>query len=197
MALDGVPTVLAFERTVGDEIQGVVPDGRAAVEVVTRLVRCGAWRIGLGVGAVTHPLPESTRAARGAAFIVAREAVEAARRSPVHVALRLDGAAPRIVGPGGYGAEQSPDGEEAGVGLDLAEAAEGSLWLLIGLLRRRTDEGWTVVDDMDRGLSGQAIAQRLGVTPSAVSQRLRRAGYVEGRRGAALCAGLIDGCLRP
>lgn len=201
-------SVLPFERTVGDELQGVVSRGRDAVDVVTKLVRLGGWRMGLGIGGVELPLPGSTREARGPAFIAARTAIEAARRSPVDLALRVapqgwggDTSRPNSV----VGAERYPTdvmGEVAELVDDddvMAdyELAESALWLLTGLLRRRSEEGWTVVEARDAGESGRAIARRLGVSGSAVSQRLRRAGYDEGVRGATLCATLIDRCQRP
>ena len=40
-ALSGVPTVLRFERTAGDEFQGVLDDPAVVVDVVRRLIRDG------------------------------------------------------------------------------------------------------------------------------------------------------------
>ncbi|HYH26522.1 MAG TPA: hypothetical protein VD834_14335, partial [Blastococcus sp.] len=73
----GVPTLLPFERTAGDEFQGVLDDPDAVVDVAMRLVRMGGWSIGIGAGAVQTPLPSSTRAATGPAFLCARRAVDA------------------------------------------------------------------------------------------------------------------------
>ncbi|MDP9407923.1 MAG: hypothetical protein M3P95_08660, partial [Actinomycetota bacterium] len=44
----GVAPVLAFERTAGDEFQGVLADPADVVDVVVRLVRHGGWSIGVG-----------------------------------------------------------------------------------------------------------------------------------------------------
>src|SRR5688500_19628182 len=68
---DGSGVALPFERTVGDEIQGLLSTPAAAVRAVTALVRLGGWRMGLGIGAVDTPLPDSTRAASGPAFVAA------------------------------------------------------------------------------------------------------------------------------
>src|SRR3954451_1599131 len=53
-----VPAVLSFERTAGDEFQGVLDEPDAVVDVVAQLVRLGGWSIGIGAGPVQTPLPE-------------------------------------------------------------------------------------------------------------------------------------------
>src|SRR5262245_55945206 len=65
--------VRAFERTVGDEFQGVLDDPAEVVSVVLALVRDGDWYVGIGAGCVEEPMPASTREARGPAFVMARE----------------------------------------------------------------------------------------------------------------------------
>src|SRR4051812_16375621 len=85
---EAVTPLRAFERTAGDEFQGVLADPADVVDVVLRLVRAGDWSIGLGVGPVEEPLPRSTREGRGAAFILARAAVDAAKRRPQGIAVR-------------------------------------------------------------------------------------------------------------
>src|SRR3954453_14546412 len=92
--LSAVPTVLRFARTAGGEVQGLLDDPDAGVDVVRRLVRDGGWSIGVGAGPVATPLPGSTRAAAGPAFIAARSAVEAAKRRPVRLAVRGAAAEP-------------------------------------------------------------------------------------------------------
>lgn len=174
-ALAGLATVLPFERTAGDEVQGLLEDPAAVVGAVAALTRLEGWRVGVGAGAVERPLPASTRAARGGAYLAARTAVQAARRSPTALALAVEG-----VRGGGYG-------EDARV----AEDAEAALWLWRSLLSRRSTEGWELMDLLDTGLTSAQAAERLGVSPSAVSQRLARSGRLEARRGAALCVRLL------
>ncbi|WP_169581385.1 MULTISPECIES: DNA-binding protein [Microbacterium] len=145
----GARLALAPERTAGDELQVAVPDARAALEIVLHLTRTGAWSVGVGVGAVEEPLPANVRAARGDAFLHAREAVERAKRTPTRVA---------IVG-GAQGAD-----------------AEALVRVLIELRDRRTTEGWEVSDLLEEGLSQRDAAARLGITESAVSLRVRNAG---------------------
>src|SRR3954467_12089377 len=77
-----VPTVLGFERTAGDEFQGVLADPDDVGEVVLRLVRAGEWSIGVGAGPVATPLPPSTRAGAGPAFLSAPPAPHAPQHPP-------------------------------------------------------------------------------------------------------------------
>jgi hypothetical protein len=176
-ALDGLVDagmLLPYERTAGDEIQGLAATGAAVVASIVALTRLEGWRIGIGVGAVDEPLPTSTRAARGDAYLAARTAISSARRSPVELSL----APGESVGAGGYG--------------EFVEDAETALWLLRGTLARRSAEGWELMDLLDAGLTNAQAAASLGISPSAVSQRLGRAARPEGSRGALLATRLLD-----
>jgi hypothetical protein len=170
-----------FERTVGDEIQGVLSTADAVTRSIVTLTNVGRWRIGVGVGSVVRPLPRSTRAASGPAFLAAREAIEAARTSPVDLAVR--------VAPGDrtgeVGGELYADAQRS------AHLAEGVLWLAVSAMRRRTDEGWEVVEVMNSKHTGRATAAALGISPSAVSQRLSRASHGEVQRGLEVAAKLL------
>ncbi|QGF24646.1 transposase [Raineyella fluvialis] len=168
--------LLPFERTAGDEIQGLVGTVEGVVGVVRHLVRLRNWRIGVGLGAVDQPLTDSTRAARGTAYLAARAAVEQARGVSVGIALR-DGR------------------EEAEVSASARRAvwlAESGLLLWAAVLTRRTAEGWEMADLLDSGLSNNAAAAALRITPSAASQRAGRAAYAEADRGAWLVAALLE-----
>jgi hypothetical protein len=175
-ALRDLPLVLPFERTAGDEIQALCGEPASVPHLVARLTRLGGWRIGVGAGDVETPLPESTRAARGPAYLAARAAITRARHSPAQLALAL----PAAVSGADY-RDLS----------DAAEDAETALWLLRSVLARRSEEGWELMDLLDTGLSNAAAAARLGISPSAVSQRLARAARVEGGRGHVLATRLL------
>ena len=162
--LADVPLLLAFERTVGDEFQGVLDDPEVLPRVVETLLRDGDWNIGLGVGGIEEPLPDHARAGRGPAYIHARDAVTSAKKSPWH--LRVAGDDP------------------------AARALETTLWLWAAVLARRTPGGWEVADLVEEGLSYVEVAQRLGIGQSAVSQRAQAAGIVEGRRARELATDL-------
>ena len=159
-ALAGADLLRPFERTAGDEFQGVLDEPAALPRVVERLLREDAWNIGIGIGTVDEPLPDTTRAGRGAAYVHARHAVTAAKNSPWHL---------RVAG------------DDPGV-----RALETTLWLWAAVLARRTERGWEVADLVDQDLSYEEAGRRLGISQSAVSQRAQAAGIVEGRRAREL-----------
>ncbi len=208
LALDGLspaPT-RPFERTAGDEIQGVSDTPGGVLEIVTSLVRQGDWRIGIGIGPVELPLPASPREGRGPAFIAAREAVAAAHPVAAQLAVRLGMPAATSPAATAHAATSDPaGGRRATADGELqrqrhTDLAEGALWLLVRLLRTRTPEGWEVTDLLSEGHPQREVARRLGISPSAVSQRVRRAGWAEQQRGESLVAyhlSVADGRMDP
>ncbi|MEL4504329.1 hypothetical protein AAEX63_07095 [Luteococcus sp. H138] len=176
--------LLPPERTAGDEVQCLLDDPAAVVDAVTALTRQGQWWIGIGVGAVDHPLPQSTREARGPAYFAARSAVERAHGAPLGLALELAATQqPKTVGAAPYA-----EGSRCKL---LARRAETGLWLLQEVLARRSEEGWQIVDLLDQGLGVGEAAARLGISASAASQRHQRAGRELGTRASELCVGLL------
>lgn len=156
-----------FERTAGDEIQGVLSEARATVDVIVQLLRADSWHVGLGVGEVDQPLPRSTRAGSGDAYVFAREAVNRAKISPHHV---------NVVGANAHAAEQ----------------VESVMWLMASVLRRRSERGWAVADLLAEGLNRREIGVKLGISQSAVTQRAQAAGFAEEQRGRVLAAQLLE-----
>ncbi|WP_154794246.1 hypothetical protein [Occultella kanbiaonis] len=148
----GADLALPFERTVGDEVQGVIRTAATTLDLAMYLQRRAEWSVGVGIGAVDTPLAETARASSGAAFVRARDAVERAKGKSVPVPLALvaaDGPSP------------------------AADEAEALLQLLAAVVRRRTERGWEVVDLLVDGVgTAKQAAARLGITPQAVSQRL-------------------------
>ncbi|MDO8148667.1 hypothetical protein Q6350_09495 [Isoptericola sp. b515] len=170
---------LGFDRTVGDEVQGVLDgdDGaRLAVEIVADLLRDGGWSVGVGVGAVQDPLPAASRAASGPAFVRAREAVEDAKRRGSVVPLAV------------VGATDEP-------GATIAGDAQSLLRLLGAVAARRSPAGWEAVDTLGEQEASaapqRATAEVLGVSEQAVSQRLRTALWAEELAVRPLAARLL------
>lgn len=169
--LGGLPAAarlaLPFERTVGDEVQGVLIDPADAVDVVLHMQRLGEWSVGVGVG--SGALADTARASSGQAFVHAREAVERAKSkaSPVPIALSGDDA-------------------------ERAREAEALLRLLAAVVRRRGVQGWEVVDRFRAGAAtGREIARDLGISPQAVSARRRAAMWDEEKGVRPLAARLL------
>jgi hypothetical protein len=145
-----LPTMLPFERTAGDEFQGVLADPDVVVDVALRLVRLGGWSIGIGAGPVQTPLPQSTRAGAGPAFLSARRAVEAAKQRPVRLAVR--GVVPTEAGD-----------------------AQAVLSALAVIVERRSDQAWEAIAHVAGGRTQAEAAAALGISRQAVGQRLTAA----------------------
>jgi hypothetical protein len=151
-AVAGPRLSLAPERTVGDEVQAATEDPRCLLDLVLALTRSGDWSVGCGVGDVESDLPASIRAARGPAFIAAREAVETAKKRPTRFAVRAS------------------DG-----GTEAAADAQAFVDLLLSLRARRSDEGWEVFDLVASGAAQKSAAKTLRISEQAVSLRARTA----------------------
>jgi hypothetical protein len=142
-----VPTLLGFERTAGDEFQGLLAEPNDVVEVVLHLVRSGDWSVGVGAGPVQTPLPQSTRAGAGPAFLSARRAVDAAKQRPTRIAVR--GVAPADAGD-----------------------AQAVLSALAVIVERRSDQAWEAIALVGGGRTQADAAAALGISRQAVGQRL-------------------------
>ena len=142
---------LPVERNAGDEIQGMTGSAAAALDIALVLLRDGRWSVGLGAGSAQNPLPGDIRAARGPVFVLARGAVDRAKRAAGRIAV---GAADETA----------------------AADAEAYLRLLADLRDRRSPQGWEVADLLARGMTQKSIAAELGITPTAVSLRAKAAG---------------------
>ncbi|WP_128683412.1 MarR family transcriptional regulator [Actinomyces qiguomingii] len=156
--LADIPTSVPFERTVGDEAQGVVRDADAAVTCARRLMTVGGWHIGLGIGSGRLG-EQGARSGAGAAFIAARQAVEESKSSRLSLAVRT-----------------GASGQQARIAAGDAEAV---LRLLGVLIRSRTAAQRAVLALLDDGLSGKEAAERLGVSGQAVSKHRLAARYDE------------------
>ncbi|MFE1085561.1 hypothetical protein [Brevibacterium sediminis] len=167
-ALSPIDTVVPFARTIGDEVQGVLDDPDAVAEAVRRIGIDSVWHIGLGIGEVERPLPETTTEGRGEAFYSARQAVEAAKSAPVHLVVSAD-----------------PDVVSADADSDHRGLAEAALRLLISTLTelRGHSRGY-VGYRLDHPDATQAeIAAEFDVSQQAVS-RVLAAGPAEIIAGA-------------
>lgn len=177
--VDRVPELLGalgshgvrFERSVGDEVQGVLQDPSLVVDVTLHALRSGHWYVGIGVGPGTLPPDASPREGSGAAFVAARKAVERAKSAASHV--------PAAVVAGR---------QEHGPAVACANA-EAVLRLVGRLVQDRTEAQWRVVDAL-RAKSGteqgpgrhglqKQVARDLGISEQSVSRAVLRSGWQE------------------
>lgn len=159
--------VRPFERTAGDEVQAVCEDAATVVAIALDLVATPHWSVGIGVGSVELPLPDTTRAGRGQAFEAARDAVTRAKNAPAALA---------VTGP-------EPE---------AAEDAETASTLVAILVARRSDQGREAVALMAEGMSQTDAAQRLDISKQAMSQRLSVAGWHVENAGRTLASRLLN-----
>lgn len=155
-ALADRPMVLGFERSVGDEIQGICDSAETAVDAALQVLRYGNWYVGIGVGPVHDPLPRSPREAGGPAFVAARRAVDRAKKT---------GDRPPVAVEGSPGAPE----------------AEAVLVLLGRLVAERTEAEWRILQHVEPGKWGAqtAAARMLGISSQAVSKAVARSGWQE------------------
>lgn len=154
--LGDVPRLVAFERSVGDEAQGILDSADTVVEAALRCMREGCWYVGIGIGSVETPLPDSPREGRGSAFAAARTAVDRAKRMGDRTPVAVEGA------PG-------------------ARHAEAVLALIGRAIVNRSAAEWRILDRLEPGKWGSqtAAARELGISAQAVSKAVVRSAWTE------------------
>ena len=197
--VDRVPDLIAalrsltpapFERSVGDELQGVVEHAEDVVEIALYALRSGHWYVGIGIGAVQLTPGGSPREGSGSGFVAARKAVELAKASAGQVPLSV------VSGSIGRGREMPPHAKE---GAMTSANAQAVLRLIGRVVQQRTPAQWRVVDRL-RALQGvdgkhgsqKHVAQELGITEQSVSRAVLRSGWQEEWAARPAAAMLLD-----
>ena len=162
----GLRFLLPFERTAGDEMQALLDDPKTLGEVVLTALQSEWWWVGIGLGDVAKPVPTSVREGRGNAFLLARQAIAAAKRARLRV---------RVLG-------QHVD----------ASDFEAALHLMGVLFAGRRATAQQAVRLRRQGLTQREISASLGITVQAVSARLRTAHWVEEEAGRRLVQRLAE-----
>jgi hypothetical protein len=165
-----IPARLDFDRSVEDEVQGIVDCPHQAVDAALVALRCGSWYVGLGVGPVNEPLPNQVKDAGGHGLIYARRAVDRLRNSKDRIPVAVEGP---------YA--------------DLAGECEAILRLLGHIVRDRSQAEWRVLDLLTPGVRGQqkAVAAELGITSQAVSKAVARSQWSEEHAARPAAARLL------
>ncbi|ALV40324.1 hypothetical protein AU252_03370 [Pseudarthrobacter sulfonivorans] len=183
-------TAAPFERSVGDELQGVVEHAEDVVEIALYALRSGHWYVGIGIGAVQLTPGGSPREGSGSGFVAARKAVELAKGSAGQVPLSV------VSGSIGRGREMPPHAKE---GAMTSANAQAVLRLIGRVVQQRTPAQWRVVDRL-RALQGgdgkhgsqKHVAQELGITEQSVSRAVLRSGWLEEWAARPAAAMLLD-----
>ena len=196
--IDRVPVLIAelrhltpvpFERSVGDELQGVVEQAADVVDIALHALRSGRWYVGIGIGSVHLAAGRSPREGSGSGFVAARKAVELAKGAAGQVPLSVvAGTMARERGT------KQPVQEDA-----IASAnAQAVLRLLGRVVQQRTAAQWRVVDRL-RALHGEGrhgsqkqVARDLGITEQSVSRAVLRSGWQEEWAARPAAAMLLD-----
>jgi alkylated DNA nucleotide flippase Atl1 len=170
-------TPARFERSVGDELQGVVEQPDEVVDIALHALRSGYWYVGIGIGVVQLVPGGSPREGSGSGFVAARKAVELAKSAAGQVPLSV------VAGTMGRGREIPPQDKEGA----LAGANAQAVLRLIGrLVQQRTQAQWRVVDSLRALQAGDGkhgsqkqVAHELGITEQSVSRAVLRSGWQE------------------
>lgn len=143
-AVEECSAVLPFERTVGDEVQGVFANAADVLAALEVILRSGRWSVGIGIGPAE--LAQTPSASRGSAFIAARSAVEIAKNRWQEIA---------VCSPAG---PVEPAQTLAGFTGHWIEKASDRQWEVLRLARSHTQ---------------REVAERLRISQQAVSDSLR------------------------
>ncbi|MGB6772692.1 MAG: hypothetical protein WBF51_11935 [Candidatus Dormiibacterota bacterium] len=139
--------LLPPERTAGDETQALTSDAQTLTHVALVALQSSRWWLGVGIGEVETPLPATVRASRGKAFMLARQALELAKKRRA-VGLRV--------------LAQYGD----------ATDFESALRLMRVLYERRTPRAQLIADLHVAGLSTVEIGRKLGVSQQASAKQV-------------------------
>ncbi|MCQ6269959.1 MarR family transcriptional regulator [Pseudarthrobacter sp. R1] len=188
-ALRGLTTA-PFERSVGDELQGVVEHAAEVVDIALHALRSGNWYVGIGIGTVQLVPGGSPREGSGSGFVAARKAVELAKGAAGQVPLSV------VSGTMGRGREFPPQAREGAVSSANAQAV---LRLIGRLVQQRTQAQWRVVDRLRASQGGEGrhgsqklVAHELGITEQSVSRAVLRSGWQEEWAARPAAAMLLD-----
>ncbi|WP_299303495.1 winged helix-turn-helix domain-containing protein [uncultured Brachybacterium sp.] len=172
-ALEGLDLSPAPERTMGPEALVLAERAEVALEVLLRAAEIGPLATGLGIGAVTRPLPGSVREISGPAVDSATAALQAAvTTSQVPVAVRAADDRHR----------------------DTAADAEAVLRLVVWMIRTRNRRQRETVGRLreDPGATQAQLAERLRVTQQTVSRAVKTSGWREESAAHPLAVRLLS-----
>jgi len=150
--------LMPFQRTIGDECQGVLASFTCVPDLVSHLAVEGRWWIGIGIGDVDGVAPDS-RDVSGSAFGRARDMVERAKK--------------RTRRDGGDWRQPWPLRVE-GAGRDTDQALEACLAVIFMIVNERTDREHQIVSLVQQGWDQREIAAHLEISQPAITKAIAR-----------------------
>jgi hypothetical protein len=166
-----IPARLDFDRSVEDEVQGILDAAEQAVDAALIALRSGSWFVGIGVGPINEPLPNQIKDASGHGLVYARRAVDRLRNGNEKVPVAVEGPV-----------------------ADLSGESEAVLRLLGHIVQGRTAAEWRVLDLLTPGVRGQqkAVAEELCISTQAVSKAVARAQWADEHAARPAAARLLN-----
>ncbi|PMC75808.1 MULTISPECIES: helix-turn-helix domain-containing protein [unclassified Brachybacterium] len=172
-ALAPLDLTLPAERTAGPEALAATTRAEDALEVILRSLETGSLAIGLGVGPVDAPLPDSVRILAGGAVAAAADAARAARTTS-QVPLAVHAA----------------DERQA----TTAAEVQAVLRLIGWMIRTRNRGQWQAVRALRETpeATQSQLAERLGVTQQTISRAVKTSGWREESAAHPLAVHLLS-----
>ena len=161
--------LLPWHLSAGDELQVLFEEAEPVIEAALALAETGRWHVGIGLGPVEQPLPDTVAEATGPCLVLARDAVDSAKKLSCRTAVRAPRSAARA-----------------------ARDADSLLALLSVMRQRRTDAAREAASYADQGMTQEQISQRLEIDQSSVSRRLRTAMWQEESEARKVLIGLLE-----
>lgn len=149
------PTLTPFQRSAGDEVQGVLDDPQSVVEVLVLLMHDRGWHCGLGIGPgsfLNQSVPVAAEGT-GEAFYIARDAVEQSKKQKQAIVLNASAESLNVL---------------------LARTLLHTLQIIYNARTPRQQEVIAAYKNFGRM---DMVAQELGVSASAISQSLAASHY--------------------
>lgn len=162
-----------FERSAGDEMQGLVSDPASAVDIVLDAISSQEWWIGVGVGVVEQPAPKSVRESSGPALEYARLAVDRAKRRKRGHGVTVAGDDPRV------------------------QDLQTVFTLIAVIIERQSPEALEAERLIQKGLTQADAAKQLGITPQSFADRLTRGSVTEKELGRELAVRIATSLVGP
>jgi DNA-binding CsgD family transcriptional regulator len=151
-----------FTVTLGDEFQGLLVDPSTVPDILWDVQRASSlpvFRLGLGFGRIDTKIPKRAINLDGPAFHLARAAIQQAKSEGLRGAVF------------------------SGFGKEIDEIANGIARMLDLQMDRRSEKQLEIMEQLRQSKSQAEVAAKMGLTPQAVNDHKKAAGWEAYRAG--------------